>query len=169
MREGSKLSSLADQLWTLSVEELRNFQEVLTKILVAKEAVAEAEGLASDSEDRATAVALKETRTYLGNLDIKLSGPESVILASYHLHEEGSEWLESKRLNILLDSYERKPSNSTSVIDKLIARGLMELEEGRPHSHKKFQLTEAGKEEAWDILARVRSELKGSGGLAVVG
>ena len=48
MREISKLSSLADQLWTLSLEELRNFQGVITKILTAKEAVAEAEGLKLD-------------------------------------------------------------------------------------------------------------------------
>jgi hypothetical protein len=169
MREVSKLSSLADQLWTLSLEELRHFQGVITKILTAKEAVAEAEGLVGDSEDRATAVALKETREYLGNPKVKFSGPESVILASYHLQEEGSEWLESKRLNILLDSYERKPSNSTSIIDKLIARGMMELEDGRPHSHKKFQLTDSGREESWEILARVRSELKGGGKLSVVG
>lgn len=163
------MASLADKLWTLSLEELRHFQGVIEKILAAKEELAEVEGRVTESEDRASALLLKETREYLGEAKVKLSGPESVVLASYHLHEEGSEWLESKRVNILLDSYDRKPANSTSIIDKLIARGVMELEEGRPHAHKKFQLTEKGREEAWETLARVRTELKGGSALSVVG
>lgn len=168
MREGTKMSNLADELWTLSLHELEHFRGVIDKILDAKQELAEAEGRISDTQDRETAMALKEVRAYLEDASVKLSGPESVVLASYYLHEEGSEWLESKRVNILLDSYDRKPANATSIIDKLIGRGVMILEEGRPHAHKKFQLTKAGREEAWEVVARVRAEHK-SGKFKVVG
>ena len=169
MREGSKISKLADELWAWSLPELEHFRdEVMDKILAAKQSVAEAEGHISKTQDREAALALKEIRAYLEDAEVKLSGPESVVLASYYLHEEGSEWLESKRLNILLDSYERKPANSTSIIDKLIGRGVMILEEGRPNAHKKFQLTPSGRQEAWDTVARVRAEHK-EGGFKIVG
>ena len=168
MREGTKISNLADELWTLSLDELEHFRGVIDAILAAKQEVAVAEGRISEGQDRATALALKEIRAYLEDGGVKLSGPESVVLASYYLHEEGAEWLESKRLNILLDSYDRKPANATSIIDKLVGRGVMILEEGRPHSHKKFQLTKAGRQEAWDTVARVRAEHK-EGGFKVVG
>ena len=64
--------------------------------------------------------------------------------------------LDSKGLNIFLDSYGRKPANTTTVVDKLGKRRLVKIEDEGLHSHKRFQLTESGLEEASDILIRLR-------------
>ena len=86
---------------------------------------------------------------------------------SYYLHEEGNEMLESKRINIFLDSFGRKPANSTSIVDKLGAKGAVTIEADGLHAHKKFRLTGAGQEEAMEIVGRLR---RGTGGkFAVVG
>ena len=78
-----------------------------------------------------------------------------------------NEMLESKRINIFLDSFGRKPANSTSIVDKLGARGAVPIEADGLHAHKKFRLTGQGRQEAMEIVGRLR---RGTGGkFAVVG
>lgn len=146
--------------------ELKEIRGVVDKILVAKEAVELAEERSSELGDRAVAKGLEELREFLRDGQVDLSGPEAVILASYSMHEEGQDWLDSKRLNIFLDSYHRKPANSTSIVEKLGARQVVNVEDGGPHTHKKFQLTPKGREEAVKLIATLR---RGGGGLSVVG
>ena len=166
MSGSSKIANLADGLWHLSVVELKEFRGVIEKILVAKEAVEMAEERSSEVGDRAVAKGFREIREYLEDPGVELSGPEAVLLGSYYMHEEGHESLDSKRLNIFLDSYDRKPANSTSIVEKLSVRGVVSVEDEGLHTHKKFRLTAKGREEAIELLGRLRRR---GGGLAVVG
>lgn len=156
MNTPSRFEDLADDLWQLSLSELRHFQGVISKIMAAKEEIASVSETSAEERDREAALVLKEIRDYLENDEVALSGPEAVVLASFCKHQEGSELLDSKGLNIFLDSYGRKPANTTTVVDKLGKRRLVRIEDDGPHSHKKFQLTESGMDEAWDIVARLR-------------
>lgn len=163
----SRISNLADHLWKLNLEELKHFGGVIEKIIAAKRAIADAEERSTEAGEKEAARAFRELRGYLEDEAIEMSGPEAVILASYYLHEEGNEMLESKRLNIFLDSFGRKPANSTSIVDKLGSRGLVSIEADGLHAHKKFRLTAEGREEALELVGRLR---RGGGGkLSVVG
>ena len=166
MSGSSKIGNLADGLWHLSVVELKAFRGVIEKILAAKEAVEQAEERSSELGDRAAAKGIREVREYLEDPAVDLSGPEAVMLGSYYMHEEGHESLDSKRLNIFLDSYDRKPANSTSIVEKLSVRGVVSVEDDGPHTHKKFRLTTKGREESLELLGRLRRR---GGGLSVVG
>lgn len=152
----SKFDILANDLWQLSLEELRHFQGVIAKIMAAKEEIETVSGLSAEERDREAAQVLKEIREYLEDDEVAISGPEAVILGSFCKHQEGTELLESKGINIFLDSYGRKPANTTSIVEKLGKKGQVLVEDSGPHSHKKFHLTEAGTEEAWDIVIRLR-------------
>ena len=110
---------MADDLWQLSLSELRHFQGVIAKIMAAKEEIASVSQTSEEERDRTAALELKEIRDYLGDEDVALSGPEAVVLAAYCKHQEGVELLDSKGLNIFLDSHGRKPANTTTVVDKL--------------------------------------------------
>ena len=167
MNESSRIANLADGLWNLSVVELKEFRGVIEKILAAKEAVELAEERSSEVGDRAVAKGFKEIREYLEDTAVELSGPEAVILGAYYMHEEGHESLDARRLNIFLDSYERKPANTTSIVEKLGVRDVVYVEDGGPHTHKKFRLTAKGREEAVELLGRLRR--RGGGSLSVVG
>jgi Holliday junction resolvasome RuvABC ATP-dependent DNA helicase subunit len=151
----SRFQHIADDLWQLSLSELRHFQGVISKIMAAKEAIETVSENSAEERDREAAVVLKEIRDYLENDEVALSGPEAVVLASFCKHQEGTELLDSKGLNIFLDSYGRKPANTTTVVDKLGKRRLVKIEDDGPHSHKKFQLTDSGMDEAWDIVSRL--------------
>ena len=152
----SRFQHLADDLWQLSLSELRQFQGVITTIMEAKAKIEAVSETSAEERDREAAIVLKEIRDYLENEEVALSGPEAVVLASFCKHQEGTELLDSKGLNIFLDSYGRKPANTTTVVDKLGKRRLVKIEDDGPHSHKKFQLTDSGMDEAWDIVARLR-------------
>ena len=160
MSRPSKLKLLAEDLWTLSAEEIEALGPVMEKIVEAKRLVDEIDerlrGQAEEDQDRRAAEMLREVREVLGNAEVTLSGPESVILACYSLQEEGQELLESRRLNVFLESFERKPANSSNIVEKLAGRGVLAVQDEGPHSHKKFSLTAAGRQEAWDLLARLR-------------
>ncbi|NNC89967.1 MAG: hypothetical protein HKN82_16035 [Akkermansiaceae bacterium] len=156
MGQPSRLEHLADDLWQLSLEEVRHFQAVASKIVEAKEQIAAAEASAGELQDEAAAGALRELRGYLEDEDLALSGPEAVLLAAFCKHQEGAEALETKGVNIFLDSYGRKPANTTSVVEKLVKRRLMALEDAGLHSHKSYQLTAEGRREAWDLVGRLR-------------
>lgn len=165
----SRISNLADHLWKLNLEELKHFGGVIEKIISAKEAIVDAEERSSEAGERQAAQIFRELRRYLEAEAIDLSGPECVILGSYYLHEDGHDTLESKRLNIFLESYGRKPANSTSIVDKLAARGLVRVEADGLHAHKKFRLTGAGREEALELVTRLRKQSRQDSSLAVVG
>lgn len=156
MSASSRFETLADDLWQLSLSELRHFQSVIAKIMAAKEEIEAVSERSGEDRDRQAALVLKEIRDYLENDEVGLSGPEAVVLASFCKHQEGTEFLDSKGINIFLDSYGRKPANTTTVVEKLGKRRLVLIEDEGPHSHKKFQLTDSGMDEAWDIVARLR-------------
>ncbi len=156
MSTPSRIQHLADDLWQLSLSELRHFQGVIAKIVETKEEIAAVSENSAEERDREAAIVLKEIRDYLENDEVALSGPEAVVLASFCKHQEGTELLESKGLNIFLDSYGRKPANTTTVVDKLSKRRLVRIEDDGLNSHKKYQLTESGMDEAWDIVSRLR-------------
>ena len=52
--------------------------------------------------------------------------------------------MDTKRINILLDSFGRKPSNTTKIIDTLEKKALLEIRSDGLHSHKTFCLTHKG-------------------------
>jgi DNA-binding MarR family transcriptional regulator len=59
-------------------------------------------------------------------------------------------------LNIWLDSYGRKPSNTTSTVENLEKKGFMEFVAGETlNSHKTFRLTDAGRSEIRNIMCRL--------------
>jgi DNA-binding MarR family transcriptional regulator len=160
MARPSKLEKLADELWTLSFEEVDGFLEVITKIHEAKAMLRTAEQGSVVTKDRAAADDLREIRRYLENPDISLSGPEVVILGSFYKMLEGAEALDTRALNITLDSYGRKPSNTTTTVENLEKKGLMEFLKGEDlHAHKSFLLTETGKAEARDLVDRLSRQL----------
>jgi hypothetical protein len=152
----SKFEELADGLWQLSLGELRHFQGVITKIIATKEEIEAVSEKSVEDRDEEAAAVLKEIRNFFDNEDVAISGPEAVVLAAFCKHQEGTELLDSKGINILLDSYGRKPANTTTLVEKLGKRRLVLIEDDGLHSHKKFQLTESGMDEAWDIVARLR-------------
>lgn len=150
------MEHLADDLWQLSLEEVKHFQAVAAKIVEAKEQIVAAQEGSGEVRDREAAGALREVRTYLEDEGLALSGPEVVLLAAFCKHQEGAEVLDTKGVNILLDSYERKPSNTTSIVEKLVKKGLITLEDAGLHAHKSFQLTSTGRQAAWDLVGRLR-------------
>ena len=89
MSAPSQFQHLADDLWQLSLSELRHFQGVISKIMAAKEEIAAVSRSSEEERDRAAAMELKELRDYLGNEEVALSGPEAVVLAAYCKHQEG--------------------------------------------------------------------------------
>ena len=80
---------------------------------------------------------------------------------------EGEEYVDTKRLNILLHSYGRKPSNTTKIVDTLEKKFSMEIKSDGLHAHKLFRLTHRGEERAKDLLAQLDSA-GGNDRLAVV-
>lgn len=161
MNRGSKFEQLANDLWHLSLSELEKFHGVIEKIMATKREIAEVEGQASEDQDHEMAKVLSEVWGYLRDDEVPLSGPESVVLAAFCKHQEGTELLDSKGLNIFLDGYGRKPANTTTVVDKLAKKGLVNVEDSGPHSHKKFGLTSEGMEEGWDLIKRLRHGTSG--------
>ena len=156
MSTPSRFQHLADDLWQLSLSELRHFQGVIAKIMAAKEEIEAVSETSVEERDHAAALVLKEIRDYLENEDVALTGADAVVLASFCKHQEGTELLDTKGINIFLDSYGRKPANTTTLLDKLNKRRWVQIHDDGPHSHKKFKLTETGEDEAWDLVSRLR-------------
>ena len=146
----------------MSIEQMRLLQDLVTKSLELKEAQAafdaaiELEG-AGDSRVSAS---LKEVREFLEEEGLRLSGSESVLLACYGKRLEGEDWMDTKRLNILLGSFGRKPSNTTKIVEILAKKGLVEVDSEALHAHKTYQLTGSGVREVTSLV----EELRGSGG-----
>ena len=143
----------------MSIEQMRLYQAYITKTVEAKEAE-EAFLAAADQEgasDSRTSESLREVRAVLSDLSFRLSGSECVLLASFNKQLEGEETLDTKRLNIFLDSFERKPSNTTKIVDILSKKNLLKIESDGLHSHKTFNLTRKGEDQVGDLLIQLKN------------
>ncbi len=162
-----KLAGMAHEMSDhMSAEQLRLYQELITKkyeMKLAEEAFMAAANLESD-EDLYAGKALRAVRLVLEDKACRLSGSEGVILASYHKFLEGDEHLDTKRLNLFLGSFDRKPANTTKIVDTLAKKRLMEARSEGMHSHKVFALTRSGQLHAEALL----DQLEDSSRLSVV-
>ncbi|MDP6208780.1 MAG: hypothetical protein QGG01_10745, partial [Roseibacillus sp.] len=70
MSTPSRFEHLADDLWQLSLAELRHFQGVTAKIMAAKEEIAAVSETSAEERDRVAAMELKEIRDYLENEEV---------------------------------------------------------------------------------------------------
>jgi|TARA_B110000908_G_scaffold168059_1_gene222196 hypothetical protein len=161
--------SVAEMSDQMSIEQQRLYTEYVTKSLEAREAE-EAFFAAAEIEttsDSKVADTLRDIRGILQDQKYRLSGSEAVLLASMSKLLEGDEYLDTKRLNILLHSFDRKPSNTTKIVDTLDKKSLMETRSDGLHSHKTFRLSRRGEDQVSDLLAQLNRST-GSDRLAVV-
>jgi len=141
----------------LSVEQLELYQAFITKSLEfrkAEEALVSAMNK-EDGGDQQTSETLRSIRKVLDDPNYRLSGSECVILACLYKELEGEEHLETKRINIYLHSYERKPANTTKIVDQLEKKELIQINSDGLHSHKSFRLTKNGQANAWSLIERL--------------
>ncbi len=150
----SSLSKMSSEMSIDQMELLQNYITKQVEFKKAEEAFLQAMGI-EDEPPAHTTQALSDTRQILENLKIRLSGSEAVLLASYIKWLEGEEHQDTKRLNILLSSYQRKPSNTTKIVDTLTKKHFLETQSDGLHSHKTFQLTRTGEEHAAALLERL--------------
>jgi len=153
----------------LSVEQLELYQEFITKSLAfrkAEEALMSAMDL-EDGGDQKTSETLKTIRRVLDDPSYRLSGSECVLLACLYKELEGEEHVETKRINIYLHSYDRKPANTTKIVDNLEKKDLIKIKSDGLHSHKMYCLTKDGQNNAWSLINRL-SEEGGNERLAVM-
>jgi len=144
----------------LSVEQLELYQEFITKSLEFRKAE-EALMSAMDQEDggdQKTSETLRTIRRLLDDPSYRLSGSECVIIACLYKELEGEEHVETKRLNIFLHSYDRKPANTTKIVDNLEKKDLIKINSDGLHSHKMYRLTKDGQNNAWSLLDRLTEE-----------
>jgi len=131
-------------------------KDVVQKVVEAKEAVEGGNEKIGDHQDQRTSDELREVRRFLDNSSLDLNGPECVLLGSFFKHRENVELLDTRSLNVTLDSYGRKPSNTTSTVENLEKKGVIEFVAGEDlHAHKTFRLTEQGYHEARDLMGRL--------------
>jgi len=159
------VSRMSDQM---SVEQMRLYQQYVSKSLEAREAQ-EAFMTAVEQElggDTDTTECLQGIRRAMEDSRCRLSGTESVLLACLTKSMEGEEYADTKRLNILLHSYGRKPSNTTKIIDIMEKKSWLEIRSDGLHAHKSFRLTREGHEHAKSLLARL-DQADGDGRLAI--
>lgn len=165
-----KLASMAHEMSDqMSSEQLRLYQELITKkyeMKLAEDAFMAAANIES-SEDKRIGETLWSIRKILEDKKYRLSGTESVMLASYHKHLEGDQDLDTKRLNLFLQSFDRKPANTTKIVDTLAKKRHIETHSDGMHSHKTFSLTSSGQTQAHNLLTDLNSGESGDR-LAVV-
>lgn len=156
MSDPSTLKKIAELIWSLELEGARSALEVIQKVVEAKEAVEGGSEKIGVHQDQRTSDELREVRRFLDNPNLDLNGPECVLLGSFFKHRENVEHLDTRSLNVTLDSYGRKPSNTTSTVENLEKKGLMEFITGEDlHAHKTFRLTEQGYHDARDLMGRL--------------
>ncbi len=141
----------------LSVEQLELYQAFITKSLEFKKAE---EALLSamnkeEGGDQRTTETLKSIRRILDDSSYRLSGSDCVLLACLHKELEGEEHLETKRINIYLHSYDRKPANTTKIVDHLEKKNFIQISSDGLHSHKTYRLTKEGQNNAWSLIDRL--------------
>lgn len=156
MSETSSLKTIAELTWALELEGARSALEVVSKIVDTKETLEGSSEKIGMRQDQKTSDELREVRQYLDNSSLELNGPECVLLGSFFKHRENVALLDTRSLNVTLDSYGRKPSNTTSTVENLEKKGLMEFVAGEDlHAHKTFRLTEQGYHEVRDLMGRL--------------
>ncbi|MGJ8655239.1 MAG: hypothetical protein ACSHX6_02225 [Akkermansiaceae bacterium] len=141
----------------LSVEQLQLYQEFITKSLEfrkAEEALLSAMDL-DDGGDQKTSDTLRTIRKVLDDPTYRLSGSECVLLACLYKELEDEEHVETKRINIYLHSYDRKPANTTKIVDNLEKKDLIKINSDGLHSHKMYRLTKEGQNSAWTLIDRL--------------
>lgn len=151
--------SLANLHEEMSVDQMRLYQIYVTKTLEAREAE---EALFSaigeeDNGDQDIADNLRDIRGVLGDQGYRLSGNECVLLACLSKELESEDYTDTKRINIFLQSYDRKPSNTTKIADGLEKKQCIEMSSDGLHSHKMYRLTKRGQAMAWSLLERFTS------------
>ena len=156
MSDSTALKQIAELVWTLELEAARAALEVVQKVVETKETVAGGSEKIGQRQDEVAADELREVRQFLDHADLDLSGPECVLLGSFFKHREHVDYLDTRSLNVTLDSYGRKPSNTTSTVEGLEKKGFIEFISGEDrHAHKTFRLTEQGFHEARDLMRRL--------------
>ena len=144
----------------LSVEQLQLYQEFITKSLEFRKAqdalLSAMDG--EDGGDQKTSDTLKVIRRILDNPSYHLSGSECVLLACLYKELEGEEHVETKRINIYLHSYDRKPANTTKIVDHLEKKHLIKINSDGLHSHKMYRLTKEGQNSAWSLIDRLSED-----------
>lgn len=141
----------------MELDELDDVQTILDQVREMKLTISGGQERGIIKADREASDELRAVRTFLDNPDLDLSGPECVLLGSFFKHRENLELLDTRALNVTLDSYGRKPSNTTSTVENLEKKGLMEFISGEDlHAHKTFRLTEAGWHETRDLIGRLK-------------
>ncbi|MFK7910066.1 MAG: hypothetical protein AB8F34_05630 [Akkermansiaceae bacterium] len=153
----------------MSVEQMRLYQAYVTKSLEAREAEQALQIAMEQDEggDAHTSEALGSVRRVLADQKFRLSGNECVLLACLSKRLEGEDFTDTKRINILLHSFSRKPSNTTKVVDSLEKKEFLEIRSDGLHAHKMYCLTDRGQHHVWALLERLTGE-SGSDRLAVV-
>jgi len=144
----------------LSVEQLELYQEFITKTLElrkAEEALLSAMNT-EEGGDTQTSDTLKIIREILENTSYKLSGSECVILACLHKDLEGEEYVATKRINIYLHSYDRKPANTTKIVDNLEKKNFIQTNSDGLHSHKTYRLTKEGQKHTLALITRLTQD-----------
>ncbi len=152
----SNALEMSDQM---SAEQLRLYHEFITKkyeMKVAEEAFMAATHV-EGNEDKRIGETLWSIRRILEDKKYRLSGMESVMLASYHKRLEGDEDMDTKRLNLFLQSFDRKPANTTKLVDTLAKKRYMETHSDGMHSHKTFSLTASGQSQTANLLTDIDS------------
>lgn len=156
MSDSNTLKQIANLTWSLELPGARLAIDVVQKVVEAKEAVEGGNEKIGDHQDQRTSDELREVRRFLDNSSLDLNGPECVLLGSFFKHRENVELLDTRSLNVTLDSYGRKPSNTTSTVENLEKKGVIEFVAGEDlHAHKTFRLTEQGYHEARDLMGRL--------------
>lgn len=156
MNDSSTLKKIADLTWSLDLTSARLALEVVQKVLETKETVEGNSEQIGVHQDQRTSDELREVRRFLDNSSLELNGPECVLLGSFFKHRENVELLDTRSLNVTLDSYGRKPSNTTSTVENLEKKGVIEFVAGEDlHAHKTFRLTEQGYHEVRDLMGRL--------------
>jgi len=170
-REQSRnlVNSLTNVHEELSIEQLELYQAFIAKSLEFRKAE---EALLSsitreEGGDEQTTDILRSIRHILDEPSYRLSGNDCVLLACYFKLLEEEEHLETKRINIFLHSYDRKPANTTKIVDQLEKKKLIKISSDGLHAHKSYQLTSHGKNAAQDLIQRLNNE-NGNEKLAVI-
>jgi len=156
MSDSLDLKRIADLVWSLELEGARAALEIVQKVVETKETVEGGTEKIGIRQDQVASDELREVRQFLDNRQLDLNGPECVLLGSFFKHRENVEFLDTRSLNVTLDSYGRKPSNTTSTVENLEKKGYLEFVTGENlHAHKTFRLTEQGFHEVRDLMRRL--------------
>ncbi|BDS06583.1 hypothetical protein NT6N_16230 [Oceaniferula spumae] len=153
-----KLAQLAGEMSDqMSAEQFRLYKEMISRQFEAKlaEEAFRAAAAEEDAGDDRRSESLRQVHGILDDEKYRLSGSESVLLGCHYKMLEGDDEVDTKRLNILLHRFNRKPANTTKIVDTLTKKKLMETSSEGMHSHKTFFLTPAGQDHVNYVLGQL--------------